>query len=120
MNRKSQRKHACDPAERLWEFLKSPASRSVVDRYEAWAQTPGGIAIMSHLHAVAALRLEGLLTRRAYEAAMAELAHEVDLPLSDLLVMAKGAYEVKRCSYLATARLLGGVAADWTHEDGRQ
>lgn len=117
MNNSNGQNRGRDPAERLWGFLESAASKSVVERHGAWVRTPAGIIVMTHLHAAAALRLEGLLTKSIYDAAIVELASKTEVSLADLRIMAEGVYEVNRCNCLA-ACTTNTVAGDWNSNGG--
>lgn len=99
-------------AERLKRFSERPESLAVADRHMTWRETAAGRETMAKLNSLAILRVQGLVTQHDYEAAVHELAGENAINWTDMRVLAEGAYETRRCYYLA-AELLPVALGDW-------
>lgn len=106
----SNREHQL--AERLKWFYERPESEAVASRYMLWRETVAGHVTMAKLNSLAVLRVQGLVTQRDYEVAVHELATENAIPLADMRILAEGAYEARRCYYLA-AELIPVALGDW-------
>lgn len=103
-------------AERLMRFSERPSSLAVAIRYMPWRVTAAGHEAMAKLNSLALLRVQGLVTQHHYEVAVHELATENAIPLADMRILAEGAYETRRCYYLA-AELIPVALGDW-YPDG--
>ena len=99
-------------AERLMRFFERPQSKSVADHHIPWRQSAAGHETMAKLNSLAILRVQGLTTQHDYEVAVRELATENGMPLADMRILAEGAYETRRCYYLA-AELIPVALGDW-------
>ena len=99
-------------AERLMRFSERPASLAVAIRHMPWRGTAAGLETMAKLNSLAVLRVQGLVTQHHYEVAVYELATENAIPLADMCILAEGAYEARRCYYLA-AELIPVALGDW-------
>ena len=99
-------------AERLMRFSERSASLAIAIRYMAWRETPAGYEAMAKLNSLAVLRVQGQVTQHHYEVAVSELATENAVPLADMRILADGAYEARRCYYLA-AELIPVALGDW-------
>lgn len=99
-------------AERLKRFYERPESLAVANRHVQWRETVAGCGAMAKLNSLAVLRVQGLVTQRNYEDAMHELATENNMLLADMCILAEGAYEARRCYYLA-AELIPVALGDW-------
>ena len=103
-------------AERLKRFLNRADAEAVGNRQMPWRETVAGRLAVANLHSLACFRIQGHLTQRDYEDAVRELAVKNAMPLSDVRMIAEGAYELKRCYYLA-AELIPVALGDW-YADG--
>ena len=99
-------------AERLMRFYERPESKAVTDRQKLWRETVAGHLTMAKLNTLAVMRVQGLVTQHDYEVAVFELAFENVVPLVDMRIMAEGAYETRRCYYLA-AEQIPVALGDW-------
>ena len=99
-------------AERLLRFSERPASLAVANRHMLWRETVTGQVTMAKLNSIAVLRVQGLVTQHHYEVAVHELATENAILLADMRILAEGAYEARRCYYLA-AELIPVALGDW-------
>lgn len=99
-------------AERFRRFSERPESRDVAGRHVVWQETASGRVTMAKLNSLAVLRVQGLATQGDYEAVVDELATESAISLADMRVLAEGAYEARRCYYLA-AELIPVALGDW-------
>ncbi|MDE8651435.1 hypothetical protein [Novosphingobium album (ex Liu et al. 2023)] len=99
-------------AERLKQFYERPESIAVAHRHMLWRETVAGHVTMAKLNSLAVLRVQALVTQHDYEVAVHELATENVIPLADMRILAEGAYEARRCYYLA-AELIPIALGDW-------
>lgn len=99
-------------AERVMGFYERPESMTIANRYIQWRRTIAGEVTMAKLNSFAVLRLQGLLPQSDYEAVVLEMAIENAIPLADMRILAEGAYESRRCYYLA-AELIPVALGDW-------
>jgi len=99
-------------AERLKRFFERPESEAIRNRHMPWRETVAGHVTMAKLNSLALLRVQGLVTQHDYEVAVHELATENVMPLADMRILAEGAYESRRCYYLA-AELIPVALGDW-------
>lgn len=107
-------------AERYSRFSEHPDSVAVANRQMLWRETIAGQVTMGKLNTLAVLRVQALVTQYDYQVAVQELATENAIPLVDMRILAEGAYEARRCYYLA-AELIPVALGDWytTREAGR-
>ena len=112
MNGPGQSDRECQLAERLKRFSERPEALSVANRRMAWRETAVGRETMAKLNSLAVLRLQGLVTQHDYEAVVHELADENAIAWTDMRILAEGAYETRRCYYLA-AELIPVALGDW-------
>lgn len=112
MSNPGQSHRECLLAERLRRFYERPEALAVAERHMIWRETAAGCEVMAKLNSLAVLRVQGLVTQRDYEVAVQELADENDIDLTDMHVLAEGAYESRRCYYLA-AELIPIALGDW-------
>ena len=103
-------------AERLKRFSERPEALAVANRHMAWRETAVGRETMAKLNSLAILRMQGLVTQHDYEAVVHELADEIAIAWTDMRILAEGAYETRRCYYLA-AELIPVALGDW-YADG--
>ncbi len=99
-------------AERLKRFSERPEALAVANRYMTWRETAVGRETMAKLNSLAVLRMQGLVTQQDYEAVVHELAGENAIAWTDMRVLAEGAYETRRCYFLA-AELIPVALGDW-------
>lgn len=99
-------------AEHLMRFYEHPEHLAVANRHMPWRQTAAGHVTMAKLNSLAVLRVQGLVTQHDYEVAVHELATENAISLADMRIMAEGAYQSRRCYYLA-AELIPVALGDW-------
>ena len=99
-------------AERWLQFITRPDAQAATNRHLLWRETVAGHVTMAKLNALAVLRIQALVTQHDYEVAVQELATENGLPLADIRVLAEGAYEARRCYYLA-ACIIPVALGDW-------
>ena len=99
-------------AERFLRSCERSASLAVADRYLLWRDTLAGHVAMAKLNSLAVLRVQGQVTQRDYEVAVHELATENVIALVDMRILAEGAYDARRCYYLA-AELIPVALGDW-------
>ena len=99
-------------AERLMRYSERPESQAFAIRHMAWRETAAGYETMAKLNSLAVLRVQGQVTQHRYEVAVSELAAENAVPLADMRILADGAYEARRCYYLA-AELIPVALGDW-------
>ena len=104
-------------AERWLRFITRPDAQAVTNRHLLWRETVAGHVTMAKLNALAVLRVQALVTQHDYEVAVQELATENGLPLADIRIVAEGAYEARRCYYLA-ACLIPVALGDWYKTEG--
>jgi hypothetical protein len=99
-------------AERFMRFSERPETEAVAARHMLWRETVAGLVTMAKLNSLAVLRVQGLVTQHDYEVAVHELATENVMHLADMRILAEGAYEARRCYYLA-AELIPVALGDW-------
>jgi hypothetical protein len=99
-------------AETLLRFYEHPEILVVANRHMLWGITIAGQVTMGKLNSLAVLRVQGLVTQGDYEVAVQELADENIIPLADMRILAEGAYQSRRCYYLA-AELIPVALGDW-------
>lgn len=112
MSNHGQSHRECLLAERFRRFYERPENLAVANRHIIWRQTTAGCESMAKLNSLAILRVQGLVTQRDYEVAVHELADENAIDWTDMRVLAEGAYESRRCYYLA-AELIPIALGDW-------
>ena len=112
MNNPGQSDRERQLAERLMRFYERPESLAVANRFMLWRETAAGYVTMAKLNSLGVLRVQGLVTQHDYEVAVQELATENVMPLADMRILAEGAYETRRCYYLA-AELIPVALGDW-------
>lgn len=116
MNNPGQSDRERQLAERLKRFSERPEALAVANRHMAWRETAVGREAMAKLNSLAVLRMQGLVTQHDYEAVVHELADEIAIAWTDMRILAEGAYETRRCYYLA-AELIPVALGDW-YADG--
>jgi hypothetical protein len=99
-------------AKRFKRFLERPESEVVANRHALWRETVAGQVTMAKLNSLAVLRVQGQVTQHDYEVAVHELATENVMPLADMRILAEGAYEARRCYFLA-AELIPVALGNW-------
>lgn len=117
MSNPEQSDHERQLAERLKRFFERPESQAVGNRHMLWRRSIAGHETMAKLNSLAILRIQGQVTRHDYEVAARELATENAMPLADMRTLAEGAYEARRCYYLA-AELIPVALGDWYSAGG--
>lgn len=112
MNAPGQSDRERQLAEHLMRFYERPEHLAVANRHMLWRQTAAGDITMAKLNSLAIMRCQGLVTQHDYEVAVHELATEHAISLADMRIMAEGAYQSRRCYYLA-AELIPVALGDW-------
>lgn len=97
---------------RFARFLYSPGAVRAASMYFALSHTDAGREMMAKFNAFAMLRLQGLVSKRDYLDAVAEVAAKADLPTDDALILAQGSYEARRCYHVASGLIMKPLG-DW-------